>query len=433
MKQYDVIVVGGSVAGASTSMLLAHRGYHVLLLDKQTFPRDTNSTHFIWPRGFSYLKRWGIADELIPSVPCCREMNINIEGIDLTGSVPLADLKERFTRLHGDANHVTDQYMGPRRHFLDNIMINNAEKSGAKVHQGCTFENIIMEDDKVVGVHYKDAKNTKYKAYAKIVIGADGRYSKVAKQVGSEIIDYRSLSTFAYYGYFSGITQSRLDIHKKGRLGTAIYPTMNDTQMVLIYGPNAWWDDFRKNTEQNFYATYDYCDPEMGEKIRAAKREEKFKACGSMSAFKRQVFGQGWVLIGDACSFKDQVSAMGITHAFRDAELLTTYLDKGLSGDKSLQDSLQNYEKTRSLDYDEYFNLVCQTAEMNPYNQDDLKQFYRMKADQNKVNRMISQFGDTQYLSKSTDDNDSPLDIIYPEYISQYDIHKYHYEDNLYG
>jgi len=433
MNQYDVIIVGGSVAGASTAMLLARRGYHVLLLDKQIFPRDTNSTHFIWPRGFSYLKRWGIADELTTKVPCCREMNLNIEGINLTGSVPIDDLKQRFTHLHGDADYLTDQYMGPRRHFLDHILINNAEKSGAKVHQGCNFEEVIMENNRVIGVRYKNANNTHYKAYAKIVIGADGRYSKVAKQVGAEIIDYRALSTFAYYGYFSGITQPQLDIHKKGRLGTAIYPTMDDTQMVLVYGPNAWWDDFRKNTEQNFYATYDYCDPEMGEKIRAGKREEKFKACGSMSAFKRQLFGQGWVLIGDACSFKDQVSAMGITHAFRDAELLTSHLDQGLSGDIPLYKSLTDYEKVRAFDYDEYFDLVCQVAEMNPYSKEDLKQIYHIQKDQNKINEMISQFGDTKSLSTANPvENQKNTNIIYPEYIHQYDIEKYHYKENIY-
>jgi 2-polyprenyl-6-methoxyphenol hydroxylase-like FAD-dependent oxidoreductase len=43
-------------------MLLAHKGYKVLLVDKATFPSDTLSTQVIWPTGLAHLKRWGLLD-----------------------------------------------------------------------------------------------------------------------------------------------------------------------------------------------------------------------------------------------------------------------------------------------------------------------------------------------------------------------------------
>ena len=49
---YDVIVVGARCAGAPVAMLLAQRGYRVLLVDRVTFPSDTLSTHFIKPPGW---------------------------------------------------------------------------------------------------------------------------------------------------------------------------------------------------------------------------------------------------------------------------------------------------------------------------------------------------------------------------------------------
>jgi len=48
---YDVIVIGARCAGAPTAMLLARKGYRVLLVDKATFPSDTISTHMIHPPG----------------------------------------------------------------------------------------------------------------------------------------------------------------------------------------------------------------------------------------------------------------------------------------------------------------------------------------------------------------------------------------------
>ena len=54
---YDTIIVGARVAGSPLAMLLARKGYRVLLLDKATFPSDTISTHHIHQPGVARLKR----------------------------------------------------------------------------------------------------------------------------------------------------------------------------------------------------------------------------------------------------------------------------------------------------------------------------------------------------------------------------------------
>src|SRR5258706_8581355 len=64
---YDAIVVGARCAGSPTAMLLARKGYRVLLVDKATFPSDTISTHFIRLPGVARLKRWGVLDKIIAS------------------------------------------------------------------------------------------------------------------------------------------------------------------------------------------------------------------------------------------------------------------------------------------------------------------------------------------------------------------------------
>ena len=64
MSSYDAIVVGARCAGSPTAMLLARKGYSVLVLDQATFPSDTISTHLIHPAGVSALKEWGLLDRL---------------------------------------------------------------------------------------------------------------------------------------------------------------------------------------------------------------------------------------------------------------------------------------------------------------------------------------------------------------------------------
>ena len=58
---YDAIIVGARCAGSPTAMLLARKGYEVLLVDRADFPSDTLSTHYIHQTGVACLERWGLA------------------------------------------------------------------------------------------------------------------------------------------------------------------------------------------------------------------------------------------------------------------------------------------------------------------------------------------------------------------------------------
>ena len=422
---YDAIVIGGRVAGAPTAMLLARHGYRVLLVEKDQFPKNTLSTHFIWPRGVSYLKRWGLADRVLEQTPGFRRMEVSIEGISLQGSVPIDDLKARFTALHGDDHGVTDIYCGPRRYFLDTLLLQEARAAGVEVREQFSATAPLVEDGVVVGIHGQSSSGANVVERARLVIVANGRFSRFAEQLGSAVEDFREKSTFAYFSYFKGIAKDELAIHKRGRFGTAIYPTMEDKHMVLVYGPTEWWQDFRRSAEANFHWIYDFCAPDVGELIRnRGVRSESFYAAGVMSAFKRQSVGPGWVLIGDAGSFKDQVTAMGISHAFRDAQLLTDHLHRAFSDGAPLGPALQAYAARRSADYDDYFNLVCQTAEMNVYTEQQLEMYDAMRGNQQQIDQMISCFGDTlpvaQFASeqnmKALFDSRRPLPKTVPDY-----------------
>jgi len=58
-QAYDAIIVGARCAGSPTAMLLARKGYRVLVVDRATFPSDTVSTHVVQPLGVAALARVG--------------------------------------------------------------------------------------------------------------------------------------------------------------------------------------------------------------------------------------------------------------------------------------------------------------------------------------------------------------------------------------
>src|SRR6266566_6140366 len=110
---YDAIVVGARCAGSPTAMLLARRGYRVLLVDKATFPSDTMSSHLLQTRGGACLQRWGILERVIATgCPAIRNMTIDVGSSLFTDAVPPTD-------------GVADCY-APRRIILDHILVQAA-------------------------------------------------------------------------------------------------------------------------------------------------------------------------------------------------------------------------------------------------------------------------------------------------------------------
>ena len=58
---YDAIITGARCGGSPTAMLLARKGYRVLLVDRAAFPSDTISTQIIWPMGVAKLQTFARA------------------------------------------------------------------------------------------------------------------------------------------------------------------------------------------------------------------------------------------------------------------------------------------------------------------------------------------------------------------------------------
>ena len=99
---YDAIVVGARCAGSPTAMLLARQGHKVLLVDRDKFPSDIMSTHYIHLPGKVRLSRWGLLDKVMatgcPPIPRNHlhmgEMEVVPPapplpyGLDSTGALP---------------------------------------------------------------------------------------------------------------------------------------------------------------------------------------------------------------------------------------------------------------------------------------------------------------------------------------------------------
>ena len=136
---------------------------------------------------------------------------------------------------------------------------------------------------------------------ARVVIGADGRHSLVAKTVQPEQYNERRSHLAMYYAYWSGLPSSGFEttIRAENRRGWAAIPTHDDLTVVPFGWPVEEFHENRKDIEGNFFATMDFA-PEFAERVRAAKRESKFIGSAELPGYFRKPFGPGWALIGDA-------------------------------------------------------------------------------------------------------------------------------------
>src|SRR6186997_1968399 len=170
---YDVIVVGARCAGAPTAMLLARKGHRVLLVDQASFPSDTLSTHMIHAPGIAALRRWGVLDQVIASgAPPIDTYSFDFGPFTIAGTPRPAD---------GSSTGYA-----PRRTILDKILVDAAAEAGVEVREQFTVDDVVFEDNAVVGIrgHAKDGGEVLERA--RVVIGADGRSSHVARSVGAE-------------------------------------------------------------------------------------------------------------------------------------------------------------------------------------------------------------------------------------------------------
>ena len=392
---FDVIVVGARCAGASTSLLLARKGLKVLMVDKVQFPKDTLSTHFLWPRGASYLNRFGLLDSVREFSPTGTSVHVGIEDFQMTSEVSLDHLTYRFEQLHGNSENLTQEYLSSRRYLLDDFLSQQAVLAGVEFRPNFVVTGLIKDGDRVCGIKGRNSDGAEIRETAKVVIGADGKASTVARHVGAERREVRPACSFAHFSYFSGFDLGGVTIQKRGRLSLGIVKTSNQQNMTLVFGPKDWFSSYKGDPKENFIRTLSHINPEIGEIVATqGVQEERFYGTNDMAGFIRTSSGPGWALIGDAACFKDQCTASGMTHAFRDAELVSDHVFAGLvTGD--LESELREYSRKRFVDSWRYYEFVCQQAEMNPARVDELQLLKAVTKNQKYVERFIGMYADT--------------------------------------
>lgn len=310
-ERADAVVVGARCAGSSVAAMLAGAGRSVIVIDRAHFPSDTLSTHAMFPTGCAEFQRIGalprILRELDPPRLIHMQMTIGSE----------AELRERWEPVDG-----IDYGVSLPRNLLDVLLVENARERGADVREGCSLERVLWERGRATGIAYRDEHGNRRRIRAEIVIGADGRRSAVAAQVGAwrpyrvsrngRGLVFRYMDDPAHEPWHR---QTMWQWRDADSLAFA-FPTPNGRVLGLFMGDAAEAAEARSDPE-GYWRRKLAVHPGFAERVAGATDQTKIRSTGDTLAFWRAASGPGWALAGDANHFKDPVTGQGMGDALR--------------------------------------------------------------------------------------------------------------------
>ena len=397
MSIYDVIIIGGRVAGSAAAIELSKRGHKVLVLDQCPPAKDVISTHFVNPRGLSYLSELGVLDTLASDTSLFRHFDVEVDDIKLGGSLDVSTLDHRLRKTHPERSiTIEERYACIRRPLLDGTLQAKAITHGAEVRLGVTLKDVVsFSGDHAVLMVSEGDKD--YSVKGRFVIGADGRASRLANLLKVPKSEERFQCTFACYSYFEGLNLPNAIMRKRNRMTFAAAPTSFGKTMILVFGPKQFFPSFRSNIKANFFEAIKEIDPAFHQTLKDhGKRVEVFRTTVDQEAFIRQRPPFPFALIGDAASFKDQTTANGITSALRDALIISDELHLALSGEKAGELALVDYHSRHYLDLFHFYEFTATQAEANPLRPEEERLYRAISKNQSERDRFISLYFDSE-------------------------------------
>lgn len=341
----DVAIVGARCGGSPLAALLARRGLKVVVFDQVTLPRPTLSSHVKQADSLAFLDRLGVIDRVrATGAPFTRQVDARLDDFRI-----VADIPHRPGDVGGGACI--------RRVVLDPILADAAAEAGADMRMATKVTGLIEERGRVAGLRYQHDGGER-RLRARLVVGADGRSSTVAKLVGARRYNVVPNERAYYWSYFEGADLSippRFVFHRWGDRFIIANPSDNGLYMVGCSPERTEREEFKRNLEPMFMDHALSCDS-TAEAIEGARRATKIYGILRFDGYFREASGPGWALVGDAGHFKDPAAGRGIGDAFLQVDRLAPALVEGLgAGEAALDRALRRWVRWRDLEFNEHY------------------------------------------------------------------------------
>ena len=355
-NQVDVIVIGGGPAGATTSTLVAQKGWKVRLFERARFPRFHIGESLI-PETYWVLQRLNMLDKMKGSAFTKKE---SVQFVTQHGK-----LSEPFY-FHDHRPHECSRTWQVLRSEFDELMLNNAREHGVDVHEGVRVREIIFEGDRAVGVRVQHDDGRDEEVRAKVVVDASGQSALIGNRFNILVKD-ELLKKGAVWTYWKGAYRdagrdegATLVVQTKGKKGWFWYiPLHND---IVSVGIVRGFDELfagNRDHETIYNDEVNNC-AEVKRRVSMGTRCDKYYATKDYSYRASRCAGNGWVLVGDAYGFLDPLYSSGVLLALRGGSVAADAIVEGLAKGDTSAAQLGKWSEEFNRGMDRMRRLVCE-------------------------------------------------------------------------
>lgn len=336
MELYDVIVIGGGPSGSTSATILAEKGFKVLLLEKELFPREHVGESLI-PLSYDILKRQGLIDDL-------NKISTRKPGVNFVDKDGLNQSLWCFKKVIKDEGYLTFHVI---RSAFDKLLLDNSKNKGAEVREQYTVKNVILDRlDKVVEVHATNVTGVEEKFEAKFIIDASGQNTFLGRKLGVKK-PYADLDRVAVWSHWTNaefdsvLREGAIKIvylggEKKGWMW--VIPISKEHLSIGVVINNSYVKEKKKQFNNSKDWKQDFYLGELAESylyegmLKNAKMEHKVAMAGDYSYYCEKKFSDNYALVGDAGAFLDPIFSSGIYVGMHSAELVADAIEAKLKG-----------------------------------------------------------------------------------------------------